>query len=554
MLDSDKIQSDNNAIKNQLSSMRNNKIGGVDLGDYIFNKVLTRMDPVQYCEKILRAHLPANRQKLHDNQTELIRAVCNPKIRSVAAVMARQAGKTESIASFTGYLLDNYPNMRIGIFTPRIQQAEVNVGRLAVFFQMNEEKLNNKLVKCTKGKIELSNGSYVMAVSGSDQSNIEGLTFDVIVLDEAQKITNYTVSERIVPMGGATNAKLIKIGTPKFRNHFWESFQPGIAYDPIKNTRGFVQIKRDWTECPQLWALGATELPDYKDSTKLRPYSTYVLSLMPKPLKQQYFPNNPEVWTDGEMTVEDFKTQYMLEFVDGAGQFLSSPEWQSLTSGEFKYQDSGIYGEKYVAGIDFAGSSADGADATHISVIRVMPNGLREKIFWMEMQGESFNTQRLEIIRLFGGPRPKFPVQSIFADFTGIGRPIVDILRDQDGLRQMEGITFNAADSYTRSGMNMKNIMFAKIKHDIEVGRFKYPSKEIINNSENRDLISFYHKMIGEWKDLEVEVRQTVNKRIEAPAGAHDDVCCADALANFAAEFGGRSRMPKPTQGRMFRV
>jgi hypothetical protein len=32
---------------------------------------------------------------------------------------------TESIASFTGYLLDNYPQMRIGIFTPRIQQAEV---------------------------------------------------------------------------------------------------------------------------------------------------------------------------------------------------------------------------------------------------------------------------------------------------------------------------------------------------------------------------------------------------------------------------------------------
>jgi len=91
--------------------------------------------------------------------------------------------------------------MRIGIFTPKIQQAEINVGRTAVFYQMNEEKLNNKLIKCNKQKIELSNKSYVQAVSGSDQSNIEGLTFDVIILDEAQKITNYTWSERIVPMG-----------------------------------------------------------------------------------------------------------------------------------------------------------------------------------------------------------------------------------------------------------------------------------------------------------------------------------------------------------------
>ena len=108
---------------------------------------------------------------------------------------------TESIASIVGFLLDNYSNMRIGIFTPKIQQAEMNVGRTAIFYQMNEEKLNNEIIKCNKQKIELSNKSYVQAVSGSDQSNIEGLTFDVIILDEAQKITNYTWSERISPMG-----------------------------------------------------------------------------------------------------------------------------------------------------------------------------------------------------------------------------------------------------------------------------------------------------------------------------------------------------------------
>ena len=106
---------------------------------------------------------------------------------------------TESISSFVGYLLDNYPNMRIGVFTPRIQQAEVTIGRLSIFYQMNEERLNNKIVKCTKQKIELSNNSYVSAVSASDQSNIEGLTFDIVVLDEAQKVSNYTYSERIVP-------------------------------------------------------------------------------------------------------------------------------------------------------------------------------------------------------------------------------------------------------------------------------------------------------------------------------------------------------------------
>lgn len=553
-MDFSKVMRDTEALKKQLQNMKENKINGLEMPDYIFNKILTKMDPIQYCERILRGHLPPNKQKLHSNQVELIRAVCNPRVRKVAALMARQAGKTESIASFTGYLLDNYPNMRIGIFTPRIQQAEVNVGRTAVFFQMNEDKLNNKLIKCTKGKIELSNGSYVMAVSGSDQSNIEGLTFDVIVLDEAQKISDYTVSERIVPMGGATNAKLIKIGTPKFRNHFWESFQPAVAYDPIKKPDGFIQIRRDWTQCPQLWALDNPKLrlPDYEDHSRTREYSRYVVGLMPKALKQQYFPHNPEVWTEGEMSVEDFKTQYMLEFVDGAGQFLTTENWTKLTSGEHEWQERGIIGEKYVAGIDFAGSSADGADFTHITVLRVNPNGTRDKIYAKELHGTNYSEQRREIVRMFGGPRPRFAVQSIFADYTGCGRPIVDILKHDDGL-PLEGIIFNGSDTFAKSGMNLKNIMFAKLKNEIENDRFKYPQKSNMESLQNKDIMAFYHKMVGEWQDLEEEVRLSVNKRIEAPTGGHDDVCCSDALANFAAEFGGTSRMPRPSRGRLSR-
>lgn len=299
--------------------------------------------------------------------------------------------------------------------------------------------------------------------------------------------------------------------------------------------------------------MDATYLPDYKDPTKIRPYSSYVIKLMPKALKQEYFPNNPEVWTEGEMSVEDFKTQYMLEFVDGADQFLSSDEFNNLTSGDFKWITKGEHNEKYVAGIDFAGSSSDGGDFTHISVLRVLPDGRRQKVFGMDMRGKDYNAQRLEIVALFGGPRPRFKVDSIFCDYTGCGRPIVDILKNQDGLRQLEGIIFNAADTYTRSGMNMKNIMFAKIRNEISAGRFQYPSKDEINKMGDPDFIGFYHKMVGEWKDLEQEVRMGVNKRIEAPNGGHDDVCCADALANFAAEFGNKNRLPKPTTGRMYR-
>lgn len=547
MIDFSNLKNNQTALQNQVAGVKNNYIDGLPLDDYIFNKMITKMDPIEYCHRVLRGHLTENRRYLHENQIALIRAVCNPSIRQVAALMSRQAGKTESIASFAGYLCDNYPTMRIGIFTPRIQQAEVSLGRVSVFYQMNEDKLNNKIVSITKDKIVLSNNSFIMAVSGSDQSNIEGLTFDIIILDEAQKITDYTWSERIVPMGGATNAKLIKIGTPKYRNHFYESI----------NNPKWCRVLRDWTQCPQLWALDDPPLmlPDHEnpDSGELRQYSRFVFNLMPKILKQQLFPNSPEHWTDGEMSVEDFKTQYMLEFVDGAGSFLTSDEITMLTDGDFDWIDHGLVGDTYYAGVDFAGSDSEGADFTHITVVRKTFTGEKQKVWSMEMHGEPYPEQMRMIAKLFGGPNPRFRVQSIFADYTGCGAPVIQTLQSEYGLRNLQGIIFNGADRYTNSGMNMKNIMFAEMKNDISRNKFKYPSKERFYAC-NPNKTSFYHKMIEEWADLEYENRgSSVNKRIEAPKGQHDDVTCADILANFAANYGGKSGLGiKPSSGRMF--
>lgn len=83
MFDLALIKNNTEALKDQLSGLKNNNIGGVPLSDYIFNKIVTRIDPVEYCERVLRSHLPPHMQHLHENQIELVRAVCNP--RKIAA-------------------------------------------------------------------------------------------------------------------------------------------------------------------------------------------------------------------------------------------------------------------------------------------------------------------------------------------------------------------------------------------------------------------------------------------------------------------------------------
>lgn len=76
--------------KADLEKIEENKIDGIDLDDFIFNRFSMYVDPIYFIENVLRNHLPESRRHLHDNQIELIRAVCNPKIRRVAGMFARQ--------------------------------------------------------------------------------------------------------------------------------------------------------------------------------------------------------------------------------------------------------------------------------------------------------------------------------------------------------------------------------------------------------------------------------------------------------------------------------
>jgi hypothetical protein len=154
-----------------------------------------------------------------------------------------------------------------------------------------------------------------------------------------------------------------------------------------------------------------------------------------------------------------------------------------------------------------------------------------------------------------GGANPRFHCSKIFADYTGCGAAVVQTLQDEYGMRNVEGIIFNSRDKFTNSGMNMKNAMYGKWRTELDNNRFFYPTKERFLNSPTKlagkDNVSYYMRMISEWADLEQTTTGfSVNKKIEAPSGYHDDVCDADVLANFAATSGQRSSMPKPSRGR----
>lgn len=78
MFDTFNLQNNNEVIKKQLQDLEKQRINGMNLDDFIFHKMITKVDPVEYCHRVLRGHLTPNRRYLHENQIALIRAVCNP--------------------------------------------------------------------------------------------------------------------------------------------------------------------------------------------------------------------------------------------------------------------------------------------------------------------------------------------------------------------------------------------------------------------------------------------------------------------------------------------
>ena len=266
-------------------------------------------------------------------------------------------------------------------------------------------------------------------------------------------------------------------------------------------------------------------LPDHTDPEhkRMRKYSTYVLSLMPKKLKMEYWPTMPEIYEqDGEMSVIDFQTQYELQFVDSGSSFLSKDDFEQLRNGDY-----------------FAGA-ANGTDSTAISILRLDKlTQQRQKIFAVELKGMPFPQQMKIILSLFTGPRPKFRYKKIVADATGVGLGLIQVMKDQ-GL-DIIPITFNAKDRFTNTNTNYKTTMYRAILAAIQNDKFKYPS---LDNVPKNDHV-FLHKQLMQWSDLVVKKITGSNNISVESSTTNEDHADADALSYFATVIDQKQhRMP----------
>lgn len=460
----------------------------------------------------------------------IIRSVIENDGDEITGLQSRQSGKSEVISTTTGGLaiilpvLANMPmfagdkrlegfkdGMLIGVFAPALHQAQISFNRM-------KTRMNSKSAQAVMSdpdimvgfdtnngqNIALSNGSIITSMSASEGSNIEGKSYHLIIVDEAQDVSNFKYLKSISPMGAFYNATKILIGTPTTSKGFF-----------------FHSIERNERE--------------YQNGTGRRNHFAYNWEVVVK-----YNPKYGK-YIEGEKArlgedSDEFQMSYNLKWILERGMFVDPAKFDKLgdENGRLILTD---HKNTHVVGIDLGKQS----DSTVITVLEVdfespvlvetakelnIPDYYAYDTmikYWHEIQGDNWDSQYYQIMDVL----KNYNVHRLVIDATAVGSPMADrIIANAD----FEVIPYVF-------GTSSKSDLYKHYDAEIKAGRFHYPASEEVK--ETREFKKFQKQHVDlqkGWSGQNMVVSHPPER------GAHDDYCDSSALAVWGAKGDGVSK------------
>ena len=470
----------------------------------------------------------------------IIRSVLENDGEEITGLFSRQSGKTETIAITVGGLMIILPRLAnmamfvndprfelfkdgfwVGIFAPSMRQSQITYNRMRGRMQSKEAQavLNDpdfRLEFSTSNgtTVSLTNGSYCMAISASDNSNIEGETFKLIICEECQDISNFKIRKSIHPMGAAYNSTIIKIGTPTtFKGDFYET----INRNKKKYENGG---KRNHFEY------------NYHTVMKYNPrYAKYV---------------EREKERLGE-TSDEFRMSYGLEWIISRGMFVDIDELEKLCGEDYLDIVESDRKANHVAGLDIGGGS-DGknkksADSTVCTIVEVDWDNpvLMDKSHDEETNQDivymAYNTYIKAWLELSPEVAENYEEQyAILIEYFKrwkISKLVCDATREASLSQRIAANVKFEVIPFVFS-VKSKSALYKHLQTEIKTGRARYP------NSEEAKKTPEHKKFIEQMGDLQKGYRGA-DMVVSHPAekGAHDDYSDSWALAVWGARDAG---------------
>jgi hypothetical protein len=81
----------------------------------------------------------------------------------------------------------------------------------------------------TERTMEFPSGGWLGIFTADNDVSMRGEAFDVVIVDEAARVSEETYSDVILPTLADRDGRALLISTPKGRNWFWQEYQRGIS-------------------------------------------------------------------------------------------------------------------------------------------------------------------------------------------------------------------------------------------------------------------------------------------------------------------------------------
>jgi hypothetical protein len=460
----------------------------------------------------------------------IIYSLLSEDAEEVTALFSRQGGKTETVSIVVCGCMVLLPTLAkflddrrikkfskgvwIGIYAPNYEQAGIMWGRMKTRMYSDETKVAlldpdvNIDLTSRRENMVLPNGSFVDCGTASPQSKIEGKTYHLILLEEAQDISSSKIRASIHPMAAAVAGTLVKIGTcNRVKSDFYEACRRNKRTDVNDGSirsRYRRHYEYDYTVCQK-----------YNDR-----YRKYI---------------EKEKIRLGEDS-DDFKMKYRLHWLLDRGMFINPDlfdecgikesnaslfidvgKGRSKRAIEFKRPPNvvphDVYTDDVVAAIDVGRRNSTVITVGHAFYgmpiqIGDAPRYPLHVLNWLELHGDDHEAQHPQILSFLNN----YKLSRIIIDATGKGDPIYSRLAaDLDHKNiQVEPFIFTSQS---------KDIGYKVLFQELSSKRLTFPAGRLATR------LLKWQKFVSQMHDLEKEWRgQTlVVHKSKDVDDAHDD-------------------------------
>jgi hypothetical protein len=424
---------------------------------------------------------------------------------TITALMARQVGKTETIANVVATCMIMLPRLAriyprllgkfaegvlVGAFAPVEEQAGTLFDRIVGCLSsdtasdmLRDPSIDDMLIGRGRQVSLKRCGSLVRRTTCHPRATIEGRTYHIILVDECQFADDRVINKSVAPMGAANRATMVFTGTPTIRkNVFYEQIQKNKRKETRRSRKYHFQV--DWKEAGK-----------YNEN-----YRLFVMD---------------EMLRLGEDSNE-FKLSYKCMWLLDQGMFTSSEKLDTLGDTSMQSLVHAWHATPVVVGIDCGRKQ----DRTIVTVVYVDwdnpdPFGLymHRILSWKDLEHVDWEEQYFIIKEYLAN----YNVWKIAIDSGGLGDVVSDRLARLMPYTEIVNI-LSAPAEQSRRWKHLLQLM--------DRGLLAYPAGAKVRN------LRVWKRFHQEMEDLELEYKGPhITAQAPKAANAHDDYPDSLALA-----------------------